>query len=397
MDSGKSLGPEALPGLEALRFFAALSIIVHHTARMPQLAVPPNWGIERGYLAMGVPLFFAVSAFGLYLGYQAKLGDRDSVRQYYRRRFFRIAPLFYVMLVVYVVYKALVFNQGPDVPGLVTSALFIFNLVPQHVQGVVWASWSIGVEMLFYAVLPLLVIFVTRTRHAIALFLTALVIAASWRTAFVGIAGPVGEFANFSLAAHLYYFAAGILGFRLYSAIRARVPAQRMVGRVLLGASAVAVVLLAAAPVPFRQVGVALVGVTYAEFFVKGTWALALAGMVAGISLAPVTVIANRVTCALGRASFSLYLLHPLIVGSLARSGVYAQIYLKIDSSQQAFGACVLLTLSLVVPLALLTYRFVERPGMALANRPRRAAMGAGVPPPAGLAVGLITVEVKES
>jgi peptidoglycan/LPS O-acetylase OafA/YrhL len=48
----------------------------------------------------GIPLFFIISASTLYLSLDSKAGEGKRFTKFYLRRFFRIAPLFYVLLIL---------------------------------------------------------------------------------------------------------------------------------------------------------------------------------------------------------------------------------------------------------------------------------------------------------
>lgn len=110
---------------------------------------------------MGVTMFFVVSAFSLcYMMPRHKREARPLV-SFYLRRFFRIAPLFYFMIATTLFYHAQFMGVPLDYwaaksEALVASVFFVFNFLPGQQLGVVWASWTIGVEMPFYLLFPLL-------------------------------------------------------------------------------------------------------------------------------------------------------------------------------------------------------------------------------------------------
>ena len=102
--------------------------------------------VAHFYLAVHV--FFVLSAFALaYSATQSPTG----YGAYLVKRFFRIAPLFYV-LVAWAIYR----GGWPDWATLAANLTFTFNLVPGMHLSLVWAGWSVGVEMLFYLVFPFL-------------------------------------------------------------------------------------------------------------------------------------------------------------------------------------------------------------------------------------------------
>lgn len=168
-----------LEGADALRFWAALSIILYHALLLPGIEPPGSFWVIRNFGGFGVPLFFALSAFVLCHGYHGRLDTAEAVRSFYLRRLFRIAPLFYLVGAVSLAFFYAAYGRGIGMADLVTSATFTFGLFPQHHQGFVWASWSIGVEMLFYAIFPLLTVVVRSWRSATVAFIGAAGIAAA--------------------------------------------------------------------------------------------------------------------------------------------------------------------------------------------------------------------------
>ena len=91
------LSQERLEAIDGLRGVAALYILVYHLALLPQpnLTVP-LWA-SRFVLTggTGVTLFFLMSPFCLCLSKQKRRQESQLTMNFYLRRFFRIAPLFY--------------------------------------------------------------------------------------------------------------------------------------------------------------------------------------------------------------------------------------------------------------------------------------------------------------
>lgn len=83
--------------IDALRGFAVLGVVMVHTGQyIPDL---PSWFrniTDNG--AYGVQLFFILSAFTLYLSMEKRGQLGDSNLNFFIRRYFRIAPLFYLAL-----------------------------------------------------------------------------------------------------------------------------------------------------------------------------------------------------------------------------------------------------------------------------------------------------------
>jgi len=110
---------------------------------------------------------------------------------------------------------------------------------------------------------------------------------------------------------------------------------------------------------------------------VGSIWAVALAALVLGVALAPNRILVNRAFQKLGAASFSLYLLHPPIIGLMDRTGVIDRIYQAGPTA--GYLLALLITLAMVVPLSLLSYRFIERPVYRWSGRGAVADARSGV------------------
>lgn len=347
-----------LPGLLAMRCYAAVSIVLFHLVWLTNLEIPPYLGFIRSHFGNGVPLFFIVSAFGLFVGYSEKLETRADLREYYWRRFLRIAPLFYFMMALYFpLYWAFGATKFPTPPfslgQVASSGLFLFNLTPQYVTGYVMASWTVGIEMAFYAFLPLLVFALTSFARSIVFLAATLFVTSAWNAAFQGATGTLVAFGQFSLVAHLLNFAMGIVGYHIWRRLRDTSP---MIGLAIFAVSLLAIVGLIA----WASYVPGLLG--------RAAWASALAGAVIGVSLRPAGWFVNRVAKTLGSASFSIYLWHPVVLVSLDRLGLYGSIYSLFGGASVPFIISTVCTLAVLLPLSLLSYRYIERPGMALAK-----------------------------
>jgi len=83
-------------------------------------------------------------------------GEKMILRHFYIRRFSRIAPLFYLLMLLYWIRDAAVFGVFHPLSEVLVNASLLFNLVPSCIAGFVWASWAIGVITVLYLIFPVI-------------------------------------------------------------------------------------------------------------------------------------------------------------------------------------------------------------------------------------------------
>lgn len=160
-----SAAPVRHAGLDALRGLAILAVLAFHA-----WVVQPLWGWAWthtvGQGAHGVGLFFLVSALTLAASWRYRQGrDRRPVRAFWARRWWRIAPLFYLALLLAwavspgnpkVVPRAMVHHVF-TVGNLLAHLTFVFGWIPAYQNSWIGVEWSIGVEVTFYLFFPWLI------------------------------------------------------------------------------------------------------------------------------------------------------------------------------------------------------------------------------------------------
>lgn len=153
-----------LPVLTTLRFFAAAEVVAFHFAN-----VRPGWAkpvdflsglVSGGYAA--VLFFFVLSGFILayvHTGEGERSGCNVKAPRFWRLRFARIAPAYYLGLVLALPILTHTLGQSQASGwsaafGMATVALFVQAWWPAYTT--LWniPAWSLSVECLFYALFP---------------------------------------------------------------------------------------------------------------------------------------------------------------------------------------------------------------------------------------------------
>jgi peptidoglycan/LPS O-acetylase OafA/YrhL len=346
--------------LDALRGLAAAYVVIYHMTLMPQpqLALP-RWAEKFTLMGgTGVTLFFIVSAFSLYYTMPMRENSTRPMASFYLHRFFRVAPLFYFLILVSWIRDAWLFDVQHSPSAVAASATFIFNLFPMRQEGFVWAGWTIGVEMIFYALFPLIYARVRDRHKAIAFVFATLLM---WY--FIGLVldylvmpdGWRESILQWSTFKHFPIFATGIVLYYWFIDADPEDPAARSKGQAALLAGMFTYLALVQGWLPN------ILGNPY--YFQAVAYGL----IFIGLALFPWRLVVNRVTTFLGKVSYSVYLLHPTLVYLLIP--VYRRIHEQQTDLSVAFLACTGLTFLLLIPLAWVSYRLIEVPGVRLGKR----------------------------
>jgi exopolysaccharide production protein ExoZ len=331
-------GPAHVVTVDFARGLLAVAVMAYHYLHLESIA-----HVERvAYYA--VYAFFVVSGFALFLRYQGQLNSAEDVRRYLARRAFRIAPLFYIAIVLHVLLVGPEAAQGYKV---LWSASLLFGFANPGSSSLLMGGWSIGIEMVFYLLLPFLV-WTLRSIQAIAV---ATVAALVFSAAFVNLTLEGQQAFNAALwsaytqpAAFLGYFLAGILLAAIFTAS----PAKGSIWPLLVTTAAL---------VPFLLVRVA----HPIELLVGWRGMLLTAATIACIGgavyLREPTGWARPIAKAIGGLSYPIYLLHPLAYLAASKLGIVST------------WPRLLLAMALTLLFSLLVQRLVEIPARALGRR----------------------------
>lgn len=164
-----------LAHLDALRAGLAMWVFWGHLSVLCDLHVP-----VLSAPGAAVDCFMVISGFLMVFTTRRTLGASPNLRNalnFYVVRFFRIAPLYYLMLLVCAPVAAewdqlrtqwLQALHGSNAPtpepmtglatpsGVLAHATFTFGLIPSLVDSVPLPDWSLSLEMQFYLLFPLL-------------------------------------------------------------------------------------------------------------------------------------------------------------------------------------------------------------------------------------------------
>src|SRR3954452_4180781 len=191
------------PTLNAVRGAGALMVVMTHSAFNTGQILRGWSGGVLARLDFGVPLFFILSGFLLSRPFFLAMGRGDrlpSVRHYLWKRFLRVIPLYWLVVVVAMTFDPANHGLGWQVwaRNLTLTQLYFPTLLPQSLT----QMWSLCTEVLFYVLMPLTAYFLAATRrrqglHLPTIWVRAAVIAAlgvAWQAWFAHVPGREGHY-----------------------------------------------------------------------------------------------------------------------------------------------------------------------------------------------------------
>ena len=178
--------------IDALRGWSILGVILCHAYYLfDNQTFPALIGNVFKNASSGVELFFFVSAFTLFLSMDSLNGkEKNPWRNYFIRRLFRIAPMFYIAIVVSLVY----FGFGPlqyynktitiDHWNILAHLSFTFGFFPEYINSLVHGGWTVSTEVYFYFLLPFLYLRIKDSNKALQVFYLTLLIRLVFKLVF---------------------------------------------------------------------------------------------------------------------------------------------------------------------------------------------------------------------
>ena len=342
--------------IQALRAIAALLVVVghslHETETISALVGRTAPDLSFIYWGFGVDIFFVISGFIMVYTSVDLFDQRGAWRVFLTRRLTRIVPLYWLLTTILLIGGAIA-PRLLNVPiddwrHVLASYAFIPSLrAPGEIRPVMALGWTLNMEMFFYV-----------------LFAGALTL--PFRRGLAALALVIGGLAVFGMIVkpeqvQLAFWTQSIILEFLMGCLLA---AAYLQGARLSPAAALAVAALGI-------LGMIKFGGTETEPVIPDAlrWGIPALLIVAAAALAQSST--SRVMlwlAALGNASYSLYLVHPFVLRPMRN------IWTHLVGGALPLTAYVAAATLLATLVAILTYRFVERPLLRWAQAATRDA-----------------------
>lgn len=342
--------------IDALRGFAVLAVLMVHCVGYGTNNYPDIVQSIVGNGGRGVQLFFIVSAFTLFLSLDNRSKQENHVySNFFIRRFFRIAPMFYISIAYNVIERLyvgyLLTDYHPDVTtwSVISSVFFLQGLSPYWINTVVPGGWTITNEMMFYCMVPFLFRYIKNLNHASIAFFIAVFVQHSITFLIKEIpfadAHLMKDYLYYYLPNQLPVFACGIL---LYFIVYTPKTQWKIHPVILLFYPLSFLLQIATGRELYSQ------HILFSFVFVALGYALSQREFV---------LLVNPISRFLGKISYSMYLVHFVVLHWLFKFDFLD--YVSTDTvSGSLFNLGIRYTIVLMLSIAIsyITYRLIEKP-----------------------------------
>lgn len=373
-NSGLANQPNHLPWLDGLRGIAALWVLLSHVLILTGGKYIPflSWG------DLAVDLFMLLSGFLMAHNYIARQSKEPwtssrTVYQFWVRRFFRIAPLYYPVLLIALMVGpqlghfrheiAQIWPITATAPTRYTDqsldnvfmhVSFLFGFSPDYAFRTALPDWSIGLEMQFYLFFPLIMLAFLRLSPivATALFIgICLAIRLLFRDFIMSFQMPA------LLAIKLYVFLIGIW------IAQARSERTMLRGLIIGAGLATMWLLMERSPVALARL-LLVIGM----FYLMNNGTLPGSQALTAITLRLRRVLSCKPAMFMGETSYSVYLAHLLIAIPVAGLCTHYPGFVQLRNLER-FGLAAAIIIPLSYLMGWLLYNLIEKPGIQVGRQ----------------------------
>jgi peptidoglycan/LPS O-acetylase OafA/YrhL len=395
----KEFATARIPGADGLRAIACLLVVWHHTAqKLNPEGLSPLVGALH-FLGMrgevGVSLFFVLSGCLLSVPFWSSLVESKpfpSIKKYSLNRAARIAPAFWLNLIVCNILAVLLFDLEFNWQKFVSAFLFINSyhfstFFPTEING---PLWSIGLEVSCYLLLPIVLYAIFKTAKSTSLafvgLITAIVALQALNPLIIqffmtdnnrkgwqfGIDGGAKQWIPYwNISTFFTQFLIGSLAALVIVHLRSKqTKPNHLFDLAFITAAAAAIILVVArltpgSPDSFTQ-----------QPYVSPFFAIFTAGLLVfgSHSKYVARVLDNRLFSWLAKLSFGIYLWHVVVIEVISRKFIEDYVYFGLtDVWQWVLISAIVLGISISIAAA--SWQLFESPILQAARRAKRSEM----------------------
>lgn len=339
--------------IDALRGFAILLVMMVHVSQFGNMDITQATDSFLHFGQRGVQLFYIASAFTLFYSFNyRRKEEKHPNRNFFIRRFFRIAPLYYLAIVLYLYLLGfgdrywLGDADSITVYNILANFSFLHGFYPYWINSLVPGAWSIAVEMTFYACLPMMFYFIKNLKHALWFLILSLIVAKFLNDFFEGhclISDQALwiEYLYFYFPSQVPVFALGFILFFKASQQESWQKAHLYPGAALLGLALFSAVFPEHGFFP-KHIQISLIFLLLAYL----------------LSRFPLKILVNSITQKIGQLSYGLYLIHFAVLFLFEKF----QLLNLIGSGIMNYVLRYFMVLAVAICLANLLQRYIELP-----------------------------------
>lgn len=323
-------------GFDVLRGLCAIGVAAYHVLGWLGVGHPYNLGLY------GVYVFFVLSGASLMVAYADRLEHGYPLAGFYAARFFRLAPLFWLVVVA----TPIIIGSEWKFSNLILNFSFLFGLANPGQTSIPTGGWSLGIEFVFYLLFPIFIIAVRKRYVGYFFGLLLYVTQMAFVSEYVKVPGDLGGnwIAYTQVMAFVFYFYAGML-IGQWLCLQAQVARPTATHGFLFVCLAGGVACTSGAVIEDSLTGFRL--------FLLPLACCAMVLYAARLFAVEWRVVALLARC-LGNSSYGVYLLHPLIFAQLMKE------HSEFASNNPFLFLVFVLAISII--FSLLIERWLERP-----------------------------------
>ncbi len=318
-------------GFDLLRGICALMVAIYHVCLWEHIA---DLKVVGNY---NVYIFFVLSGVSMTIAYADKFADGMDLGIFLGRRFFRLAPLYWLLVLCHG-------HFSRHWAQVFLNLTFLFGFANATITSRVTAGWSLGIEFIFYFLFPVFLLGLRGKWQpyavlGLSILVQLLFIDFTIRTDENSLADAIcyTQFASFTA----YFFGGCLLGKMMPKLFSIRIFTWVLWARFLCTLAAMEYYSASSSVL-------ALKGLTGFLFLAGCLLCVGISGLL------PLSLWGRHIAELSGRLSYGLYLLHPLLYVQLSRQ-------LKLHDALGAPLFCGFVLLSAAV-LALLLEKYWEQP-----------------------------------